>query len=299
MGTQTISNIQVSFARGQVNSANTPDSSSWSNNPSNPQDYRFAKVIGTANVPLTFMQAITRILGHDNSSTVPVVATATGGQAMITSYISGLLPFSPIAPSPLAPDNFGLVPGLSYTIRYPSGGGLHAGDVCPGDQSGTYWTNLPAQDRGYWGSTSSSVLRGEIVNDQQLVPIYIGDQVPMVGGGRTTEGDALNVRVLEDSNTSANTFAEYLSSGNGNGRRIVGLPINSGPTVVAPYDDTFIAVGVGAFFLKPAGVYSALTGHDPFCAEYIGPYVKGRYGAGAGQSSNSGSTGGYIVRLTN
>jgi Flp pilus assembly protein TadG len=297
VGTKTINNISTTFARSNTTSINTPDAASWSSNPSNPDGYRFVQVYASVAVPLTFMQVIRRTFGSDNTGTSTVAASAIGGQAMITTYLEGLLPFSPIAPAPTTPDNFGLVPGQSYTIRYPSPGNQNNSNVCVGDRNQGYWANLPSQDRGYWGSTSASVIRGEVINDEQLVPLYIGEPVPMVGGAKNTEGDALDVRVRQDSNSTAATFANYKSSGTGNGRRIIGLPINSGPNIVAPYDDTFIAVGIGAFFLQAAGTYNGLNGNDAICAEYIGPYVKGRWGGGAGQVGNSGGTGGYVVRL--
>jgi hypothetical protein len=254
-------------------------------------------VYASVNVPLTFMQAIKRILANDNATTAPVNADSVGGQVMITGYSAGLLPFSPIAPLPNAPDNFGLTPGTIYTLRYPSNGGQNKNNVCAGDQNGTYWANLPSDNRGFWGSTSAATLRGEVIDDTQLVPITIGEEVPMVGGGKTTEATALASRVAEDSNTTSATYSDYVASGTGNGRRVVGVPINSGPTVVSPYTDPFTAVGIGAFFLLTADQYNGVTGSDSICAAYIGPYVQGKYGSGAGQSSNSGSTGGYLVRL--
>ncbi len=119
----------------------------------------------------------------------------------------------------------------------------------------------------------------------------------MVGGNKNTEGSALGARVAEDSDTTSPNFTAYNSAKRGNGRRVVGLPINSGPTIVSPYTDSFIAVGIGAFFLLTENNYNSVTGSDPICAEYIGPYVEGKFNGGAGTAQTSGSTGGYIVRL--
>jgi hypothetical protein len=301
IGTHTVSSPTILFAKGQVGSTDRVDATTWTADPvgstGSAQDFRFVQVYASVNVPLTFMQAIKRILANDTATTAPVNAVSVGGQIMITGYSAGLLPFSPIAPSPNAPDNFGFTPGTIYTIRYPSNGGQSKDNVCAGDQNQSYWSSLPSQDRGYWGSTSASTLRGEIIDDTQLVPITIGQEVPMVGGNKNTEGNALASRVAEDSNTTSTTYSDYVASGTGNGRRVVGVPINSGPTVVSPYTDPFTAVGIGAFFLMTADNYSSVTGSDPICAIYIGPYVQGKPAAGAGQSSNSGSTGGYMVRL--
>jgi len=63
----------------------------------------------------------------------------------------------------------------------------------------------------------------------------------MVGGAKNTEGDPLNVRVLEDSDPDSETYADYLQNGRSNGSRVIGAPINNGPP-------DFIAVGSGASF---------------------------------------------------
>jgi Flp pilus assembly protein TadG len=305
IGTKTISSTTVTFAKGQTASPNKADSTTWTANPASADDYRFVQVFATVDAPLTFMQTIQVVLGNSNATTTAVTADAIAAQAMITDYPAGLLPFSPIAPAPTSPDDFGLTrstanfDGPLYTMRYPAPGGQKKGNVCSGDQNQTYWSNLPSQDRGFWGSTSASALRGEIIDDSQASTIVIGDPVPMVGGNKNTEGGALATRVLEDSDSTSATYSAYISGGKGNGRRIVGLPINSGPTVVPPYTSAFTAVGIGAFFLQTADVYNAVSGIDPICGQYIGPYVQGRMGSGAGQTSNPGSTGGYVVRLVN
>lgn len=281
MGTQSFTGTTVQFGLPSVGDPNRPDSSSWTSNPANAASYRFVQVVATANVPVTLMQAITR------QSSARVQASATGGQVMVTTYMDGLLPFSPITPNPTDTTNYGFAPGQLYTLRYPSNGGLNAGSVCAGDVGTSYINNLPSQDRGFWGSNSSAMLRGEIVDDTQSVPITIGENVPMVGGNRATEGDALDTRVREDTDSSSLDYASYKSNGYGNGRRIVGVPVNGG----AP---DFTAMAIRAFFLQPAGVYSGVTGSTPICAEYIGTYIQ----AGGVHASSGTGTGGYLVRLT-
>src|SRR6266404_6886173 len=122
IGTKTIASndIVVNFAQGQTAQPNTADSTTWSTNPANPAYYRFVQVGATVRVPLTFMMAVKTLLGHDNSTSAPVKADATAAQTMITTYPSGLLPFSPVAWAPTTADDFGLSPGTVYTIRYPS-----------------------------------------------------------------------------------------------------------------------------------------------------------------------------------
>ncbi len=287
--TKQITGATYQFAKGIAATPNVPDSATWDPNPASPADYRFVKVNASANVPLTFMSAFRILQGGSSAGTAVTNASSIAAQALITSFPAGLLPFSPIAPSNV-PDNFGLTPGTQYTIRYPAGGGLKNSDVCAGDQNQTYWSSLPSQDRGFWGTNSASAIRGEIVNDTQVTTITIGDPVPMVGGAKNTEGSALDTRVLEDSDPTSATYAAYTAQGQGNGRRIVGVPINGGPP-------DFTAIGIGMFFLEPTPTYQSVTGNTPICAEYVGPYVEGSVHPGAGATAATGSTGGYIVRL--
>jgi hypothetical protein len=129
-----------------------------------------------------------------------------------------------------------------------------------------------------------------VVDDTQITAINIGDPVPMVGGAKNTEGDALDERVTEDSDPNSETYVDYTALGTGNGRRIIGVPINGGPP-------TFTAVGIGMFFLQPTPNYQSIGGNQAICAEYVGPYVEGSMHAGAGATAATGNTGGYIVRL--
>jgi hypothetical protein len=287
--TKTISGVTVQFAKGLAATPNLPDATTWNANPSSPGDYRFVQVTASANVPLTFMQAFGILQSGTNAGTATTAASSVAAQALITQYPAGLLPFSPIGPSSV-PNNFGFTPGVQYTIRYPSGGGLNKGNVCAGDQNQTYWNSLPSQDRGFWGQTSAAALRGEVVDNTQSQPITIGDPVPMVGGNKNTEGAALDARVNEDSDPNSATYAAYMALGQGNGRRVVAVPINDGPP-------NFDAIGIGAFFLLPTPTYLGVTGTTPICAEYIGPYVQGSTYGGAGVTANAGDTGGFVVRL--
>jgi len=288
-GSKTITGATVQFAKGLIATPNAPDPATWSANPGSATDYRFLQVTVSEPVPLTFMQAFKVLQGSGVTSTSAVAARSVAAQALITSFPVGLLPFSPIAPNNL-PDNFGMTPGVEYTLRYPSGGGLKKGDVCAGDQDQTYWDNLPAQDRGFWGSNSAAAIRGEIIDDNQVAVINIGDPVPMVGGAKNTEASALDTRVQEDSDPNSATYSAYLANGTGNGRRVIGVPVNGGPP-------DFTAIGIGAFLLLPTPVYQGVQGNTPICAEYIGPYVAGSTRAGAGATSAVGNTGGYMVRL--
>jgi hypothetical protein len=284
--TKPVAGATLQFAMGLANTPNAPDPATWTANPPDASDYRFVQVAASANVPLTFMQAFQLFQSGSSTGLSTVAALSVAAQALVTNFPQGLLPFSPIAPSSV-PDNFGMTPGVDYTIRYPSGGGLKKGDVCPGDQNATYWNSLPSQDRGFWGSTSAAALRGEIVDTTQASPINIGDPVPMVGGNKNTEGTALDARVQEDSDSTSATYADYMALGKGNGRRVIGVPVNNGPP-------DFVAIGIAEFFLQPTPNYQSVKGTTPICAEYVGPYVEGSTRPGAGATAN---TGGYVVRL--
>jgi hypothetical protein len=109
----------------------------------------------------------------------------------------------------------------------------------------------------------------------------------MVGGNRTTEGSALNTRVMEDTDPYSTTYAKYEQTGTGNRRRVVGVSVNSGPP-------NFTAVAVRAFFLQATPIYSSVTGSTSICAEYIGTYKQ----TGTGTSAAGTGAGGYLVRLT-
>ena len=287
--TKPVTGATLRFAKGFAATPNAPDPATWDPNPANPTDYRFVQVTATVNVPLTFMQAFQLFQSGSSTGLSAVGASSVAAQAQVTNFPQGLLPFSPIAPSSV-PDNFGMTPGVQYTIRYPSGGGLKTNNVCAGDQNQTYWNSLPSQDRGFWGSTSAAALRGEIVDTSQAAPITIGDPVPMVGGNKNTEGTALDSRVNEDSDPTSATYADYMALGKGNGRRVIGVPVNSGPP-------DFTAIGIAGFFLLPTPTYLSITGTTPICAVYIVPYVQGSTYAGAGATANTGNTGGYVVRL--
>jgi Flp pilus assembly protein TadG len=279
-GTQAISSPTIQFAQPLATNSSQPDPSTWTTAPSSGANYLFVQVTASVNVPIALLQAVTV------QSTMNVAANAQAGQVMVTTYMDGLLPFSPIAPNATDTVNYGFQTGQVYTLRYPSGGAQNNNSVCAGDQGQTYWQNLPSQDHGFWGSTSSAALRGEIVDDSEASPITIGEDVPMVGGNRTTEGDALAARVEEDTDQNSTTYAQYEAAGLGNGRRVIGVPVNSGVP-------NFTAVAVRAFFLEPASIYSAVTGSTPICAEYIGTYKQ----TGTGTASAGSGTGGYLVRL--
>src|SRR4051794_20877020 len=100
-------------------------------------------------------------------------------------------------------------------------------------------------ERGFIEETSGSNIRATIVDDYQSVWRGIGDTVTMTGGTKQTELDALVTRIGQDTDTTAPNYAAYVASGTGSGRRLVGVPINTG-------SPDYKVVQIGAFLLQHA-----------------------------------------------
>jgi hypothetical protein len=289
---------QTAFANSTVLFAKAEDGP-WESIPLTPKGYGYASVSTTVPVPLTFLPMINSTSAVPGgafflftiNSTADVKASSNGAQELQSGFKDGLFPFSPFAHDRNAGPHFGLTPGQMYTLRWASNfnaTGNNDTRMCPGDRTDAMRELAragTASDRGFIESTSSDIIRQSIVYDYQSVFREIGDAVNMTGGVKQDQKDSLMERVLQDSNHTAATFAEYQASGSGNGRRVVGVPINSG----AP---DFIIVQIAAFFLSTADEYaSAQGGNMPFCAEYIGSWVKGSTRPGVNE------TGAYVVKL--
>jgi hypothetical protein len=111
----------------------------------------------------------------------------------------------------------------------------------------------------------------------------IGDSLTMTGGAKQTQRDSLINRVLQDTDTTSTTFAAYMAANQGNFRRLIAAPVNEG------YPDNILQ-GFGAFLLLVPSDYPQ-GGNEAFCAEYVGPYVRGAKNKGAG------TPGAYAVAL--
>jgi len=195
-----------------------------------------------------------------------------------TRFADGVLPFSPIAHVNADP-NFGFTKGELYTLRWASNSKVNV-NVCAGDNA-QQWIDMAdaggSQERGYIEDTSSSVIRRAIEDDYQTRSLEVGDVVTMTGGAKQTQRDSLINRANQDTDTSATRYADYA----GNGRRLVVAPINSGVP-------GRVVLGFAAFFVPMDYLQG---GNRPFCAEYVGPYVRGSAHRG------SGDTGAYEVKL--
>ena len=285
--TTAFSNPEVSFAKSSTGP--------WESNPLNPNDYRYANVTAQAPMPLYFLPVLggstTNVVSSPGpmalllfSPTMTIRASSAGGQELKTSYLEGLFPFSPYAHSTTGP-HFGLELGQKYTLRWAANPRLNE-NVCPGDNVQRIIDLNDAgggSERGYIEYTSAAVIRASIEGDYQSVARAIGDSVTMTGGAKQTELDALVNRINQDFDTSSVDYEHYNSARRGNGRRLVGVPINTG-------FPNYTIVQIGAFLLLPASEYDS-GGNKPFCAEYVGAWLQGAKNKGSGES------GGWVARL--
>jgi Flp pilus assembly protein TadG len=270
------------------------ESGPWVVSPTDPAGYRLARVVAGVDVQLTFMSAFmgtkpTLPVGPAAflmlQSTMTVKGDSAGGQEPKNTWSEALFPFSPYAQSTTGP-YFGLVPGQQYTLRWASTPKLNGNNVCAGDNQQAMIDLAQAgggSERGFIESTSASLIRSTIVDDYQTVTRSIGDTVTMTGGAKQTQLTSLIERVNQDNDSSSLTFTQYMAGGQGTGRRIVGVPINTG-------SPNYTIVQIGAFFLLPASQYSN-GGNSAFCAEFLGAWVQGARNQGAG------SPGAYVARL--
>jgi Flp pilus assembly protein TadG len=247
----------------------------WTATPPTAVNYRFARVTASTPLPLLFMGAFV------STDSATVRGSAAAGQVQRDSFPEGLFPFSPFAHSGIAPD-FGLTPGGKHTLRWPANPTVNV-NLCSGDNS-DFMVDLAeaggGEERGYIEDTGSAIIREAIVNDYQSTPRTIGDAVEMTGGAKQTQVDSLIQRLNQDTDSTSLSFAAY----HGNGRRIVGAPINSGQP------GGYRILGIGAFLILPASEYSS-DANRPVCAEYVGPWVLGSKHKGAG------SSGAHVVKL--
>jgi hypothetical protein len=237
-----------------------------------------------------------------------VTSTAAAGQVPITSLSRGLAPYTAVSTNTTGP-NFGLIPGTSYTIHWPTynGNRHNCGQAnpencfnvspCDGDAAESLWavvSNWGSQYHGYWGSNSASAIAAGVLNGTQLAPLSIGDNLDslLTPGNKQSEAGVLDQRASQDTNTSDATPSAYMASASHNGRRL--LPV----AIVNPVDPTHTSViGFGQFLLQangsPSNYYKKNTnGNSPYCALYVGPYNVGSSDVGTG-----GSTGAASVRL--
>jgi hypothetical protein len=257
----------------------------WEASPASPSGYGFARVRTGAAAPMNFLPLVTK------QDTAQIQAEAVAGQIIKTTFTNGVFPYSPFAHDPTdATGNFGLQRGNSYTLRWPANMNKHA-KPCPADANTPHVIDmkLEAGDsiQGYIDSGSAAWIREAIVTSEQHDNrVYtVGEPLYMSTGNKQTEDSAMQDRVSQDLDTSSTSYDQYVATGNNNGRRLVIVPINTGPA------NGYRIAGFGLFFLGTVKDYQ-VSPSDSFCAEYVGPAVLGATNQGA----NPGG-GAFSVRL--
>lgn len=283
--------ILTEFALPQAGNLGQPDASTWSATPGTAAGYTFIRVTATATLPLYILP----VVGTSKTQLVRTVSVA--GQVPLTSFTSGLLPFSPIYHQGTATSTnpTGFTIGNWYTLRYPGGATITNSDVCSGDQGNPAFlalaTTQTSDERGFYQNPDASTARREIINGEMQYPVIFPGTIDMYGGAMNTARDALNDRIRFDTDQISNTYEEYQANLDingdrvGNGFRLVGAPVNAGPPPANPGGSRDL-VAFGGFFLSagPTGsVFYSGGGGQPWCAEYYGVWSKGSQEQGAGQ----------------
>lgn len=271
-GANTVSNVTDSYSTGFGGTYD--DYSTAAASASN--HYRFMKVTASATLPIYFLGVVPGI-----SSSQVVISVATAGQEASSGISNGkMLPFAPDAHNSADTTNFGLTPGVQYTLKWGNGNVT----TCAGDAGFTPPGSPPSEhgfvDIGEGNSNSNvrtAIVWGGYPNaNSNPSSISTGDSLSGVPGNRGTSiFDSLAARSAQDSNDTSTTYADYLASGTGNGRRVVTVAIagawsGNGSNAHTP------VLGFANFFLNPT--YSGTSG--PICATYIGPASLNGNGSG-------------------
>jgi hypothetical protein len=279
------SSVLIEFTRPLASDASKPDPRSWSAAPPEAAGFTFARVTASARVPLYILP----VVGTSNGQTVRAASVA--GQIPSRSFGGGLFPFSPIQHESAAAANppFGLVVGKWYTLRYPSGA-VSNDALCKGDQGDSAFlaaaNSQPASERGYYEDPQPPMLGKAIVDGVFAIPVMFPGKLTMSCGVVSAALSALNERINFDTDRISTSYEQYQANrldGKriGNGFRLVGAPVNSGP---AKGGGAREIAGFGGFFLSasPTQVYYSPGESSSWCAEYFGAWSKGPAGAGAG-----------------
>ena len=258
----------------------------WESAPALADGFRFVRVSTSVSAPMAFLPLLTR----DNAANVH--ADAVAGQVEKRSFTNGVFPFSPFAHDTSDPTgNLGFTPGVQYTLLWPNNMNKHA-KVCAGDADVEHVLDMKDQAgpniQGYIDSNSAAAIRQAILNSEQSGGrVYtVGDPIFMANGNKQSMDRAMQDRVNQDTDTYSATYADYMANlPNVSGRRLVIVPINSGPA------NNFRLVGFGLFFLGTADIYDTKPS-ESYCAEYVGSALLGAPHQGAGSGA-----GAYAARL--
>ncbi len=238
-------------------------------NPPTAANMRFARVVCTTYVPFTLL----RTFVPQNRSHAWAGSTAMQGRK--TQFEAGLFPYAVLAHEGTKP-HFGLKQGERYTLHWPDQPSIESSNVCSGDANPGVIAQATAnrmKGAGFIELDSANNVRRTILTEYQSMMRRIGDPLTFSTGVRHFEISALAERVAQDRDYGAMTYDDYTRRGEGNGRRLVAVPIHSGYP-------KYQILEVGAFFLLPATEYHE-EGGEAICAEYVGPYMLGSTRRGA------------------
>lgn len=276
------SNVSVSFS--------TSATGSFVSNPVNASGYNFVQVYVSASLPMYLIRVF-------SGPSATIAASAIAGQSSITSLNGGVFPFTPYsrATGYGAPDTgsgsdpFGYTAGNQYTLRWGAPGTRT--NCGTDDASSTAPLASQGQLRGYCCVSQSAASLRQAIVSLDTDSVTIGSTIVRDNGAKDTEMPAIAWRVNLDSDTTSTTYTAYKNGGNGNGARVVVVPVNMGPQGA----DTVNVAGLAAFFLLDSSYYSKLGGNDSACAEYIGPWTQGV--PFPPQSTGSSYSSAYRLRL--
>ncbi len=245
-GSQAVATPQVAFASSSAGP--------FLNSPPTAAGVVFVQVSVAGSMPLYFLPILPSV-----SSTAPVSATAIAGQLIRSNLGDGLSPFSPDAHNAADP-NFGFTVGTQYTLKWPP---LGQATGCAGDAGLTAAGG--SSNRGFMDvgqGTGNSALDTVIVSNNFFLPLplTVGSPVTMYSGNGNIPG-SVQTRFNQDTDTTAPNFSAY----QGNGRRILIVPVNDAQA-------TPRVAGFAAFFLDPSPCGSGNA--SSCCAEYIGAGVE-------------------------
>jgi hypothetical protein len=187
------------------------------------------------------------------------------------TWNGGLVPFAPDAHNQADTKNFGLTPGTQYTMKWGNGNTT----TCAGDAGFTPPGSPPSEhgfvDIGEGNGTSGirpAIEYGGFPNPSSSPSsVVIGQGLISDPGNRGSSiFGSMNNRAAQDTDDASVTYAAYLASGTGNGRRIVTTPVvgtwnGNGHNANAP------VLGFANFVLNTS--YAGTSGS--ICATYIGP----------------------------
>lgn len=269
-GLNPFTNVTTAFA--------TSSSGPWVANPYPAANYYYANVSTSISLPMYFIRVVA-------GSTANVGGGAVAGRYQVTNLVNGgEFPFSPYtratSPNPdSTTDPYGFAAGDQYTLRWGAPG---TRTTCGTDNKNTLPSN--GKIRGYCCVSESAASLRQAILGGDTDPETVGQPVNMDNGAKDTEMSAIAVRVDADTDTTSTTYAGYRSLGQGNGERLVVVPVNGG-------GPDYINLGFAGFFLLNDSAYTGLGGNDSACAEYIGAWVKGM------PAPRPGGSGAYHVKL--